>query len=159
MNRIIIAALSGLIFGTGLAISGGANPAVANNMFDVLGQWDPMLALVVASAIVVGVVSFRLILRRQAPLLAANFTLPTRTAVDKRLLIGASIFGVGWGMSGFCIGPALVSFPTAPGTAALFIAPFILGVLVYEKLIKPKVEGYDPHTKLATVPGTEIPDS
>ena len=118
-----------------------------------------MLVLVIASAIVVGVLSFRLILRRQAPILADKFSLPTRTAVDRHLLIGASIFGVGWGLSGFCIGPALVSFTTAPGIAALFIAPFLLGVLVHDKLIKPKVEGRALHTKLATVPGSEIPDS
>lgn len=156
MKRTITASLSGLIFGTGLAISGGANPVVANNMFDVFGQWDPMLALVVASAIVVGIVSFRLILRRQAPLLAAKFYLPTRTAVDKRLLIGAVIFGVGWGLSGFCIGPALVSFPAAPATTALFIVPFILGVLVYDKVIKRVVEGTAPQAGLVTESGADL---
>ena len=154
MNRIFIASLGGLIFGTGLAISGGANPIVDNNMFDVLGQWDPMLALVVASTIVVGMISFQLILRRKTPLLAAKFMLPTRIAVDKQLIIGASIFGVGWGLSGYCIGPALVSLTSAPGSSALFIVPFILGVLSYRLLMKSRVEGPAAGaTKLASEPG------
>jgi uncharacterized membrane protein YedE/YeeE len=104
MQRTISAGLIGLIFGTGIALSGMANPAKVLNFFDIAGSWDPSLALVMASALVVTAIGYRFVLMRDKPVVEARFHLPTGRKLDLPLVAGSAIFGVGWGISGFCPG-------------------------------------------------------
>ncbi len=108
---------AGLLFGGGLLVSGMANPAKVINFLDVLGHWDPSLAFVMSGAVVCTFVGYPLIQGRSKPLFASSFQLPTRRDIDKPLVLGALLFGVGWGASGYCPGPAWVSVAgLAPGT-------------------------------------------
>lgn len=121
---VIGALLSGLLFGLGLILSGMVDPAKVQNFLDIAGTWDPSLAFVMAGAIGVAAPGFWLVRRRAAPLSGSQFRVPPADApIDRRLVIGAAVFGIGWGLAGFCPGPALVSLPlAAPGTIALVSA-------------------------------------
>jgi uncharacterized membrane protein YedE/YeeE len=122
---ILVQFAAALIFGIGLVISGMANPAKVLNFLDVAGSWDPSLAFVMAGALVVTAIGYRLVLARPKPIFAPDFQLPTQRAIDARLILGAAIFGIGWGLAGFCPGPALTSLGLgAPGTLAF--APAML---------------------------------
>ncbi|NUH64985.1 YeeE/YedE family protein [Sulfitobacter sp. S0837] len=122
----LFALLSGLIFGLGLIVSGMANPAKVLNFLDVFGTWDPSLAFVMGGAIAVTAPGFALLFRnRQTPLFDSKFRVPTRTDLEPKLLTGAAIFGIGWGLGGFCPGPALTSLPVA-ATGTLIFVPFML---------------------------------
>lgn len=116
---------AGLIFGIGLVISGMANPAKVLNFLDIFGTWDPSLAFVMGGAILVTAPGFRLVTQRRTPLFADRFNLPTRSDLDRRLITGAAIFGVGWGLGGFCPGPAFTALPMA-ATGTLIFVPFML---------------------------------
>ncbi|WP_299869225.1 DUF6691 family protein [uncultured Roseobacter sp.] len=120
----------GLIFGIGIAISGMANPAKVTNFFDVAGIWDPSLAFVMGGALIVTFIGYRLVLRRSAPLLAPAFQLPTRADLDARLLLGSVVFGVGWGIAGFCPGGALPALGTGRIEVFVFVAALVCGILV-----------------------------
>ena len=109
METVLAALLSGLLFGAGLTISQMVNPAKVAGFLDVAGDWDPSLALVMGGALTVTAICYRLTMRRGAPLLASDFRLPTAEDVDARLIGGAALFGVGWGLAGFCPGPAIAS--------------------------------------------------
>ncbi|MGR3464956.1 DUF6691 family protein [Limimaricola sp.] len=123
----IFALLSGLIFGFGLIVSGMSDPAKVLNFLDLFGTWDPSLAFVMGGAIAVTAPGFAWLTRRRSrPLFDSAFRLPTRTDLDPRLLTGAAIFGVGWGLGGFCPGPALTALPIA-ATGTLIFVPFMLG--------------------------------
>lgn len=104
MLRLVSAFAIGLVFGTGILISGMGNPAKVINFFDIAGTWDPSLAFVMGGALTVAAIGYRLAFRMKAPLLATQFSLPTRTDLDLKLIGGSAIFGIGWGMSGFCPG-------------------------------------------------------
>ncbi|QXT38593.1 YeeE/YedE family protein [Gymnodinialimonas ceratoperidinii] len=122
----IFALLSGLIFGLGLIISGMADPAKVLNFLDLFGTWDPSLAFVMGGAIAVTAPGFaRLFRKRHAPMFDTEFRLPTRKDLEPTLLVGAAIFGVGWGLGGFCPGPALTALPMA-ATGTLIFVPFML---------------------------------
>ena len=109
--------LSGLVFGLGLVISGMANPAKVLNFLDLAGTWDPSLAFVMVGATLTAFVGYRLVWRRKAPVLDRTFDIPKNRAIDKPLLVGAALFGIGWGIGGFCPGPAFTALPLlAPGT-------------------------------------------
>lgn len=124
----------GLLFGLGLLVSGMADPAKVQNFLDLGGAWDPSLAFVMAGAVLTTALGYRLVLRRPRPLLAEAFQLPTRRAVDGRLLLGAALFGIGWGLGGFCPGPALVSLGlAAPGTLA-FLPAMLAGMALARRL-------------------------
>jgi uncharacterized membrane protein YedE/YeeE len=127
----IAALVSGAIFGLGLAVSGMINPAKVLAFLDVAGAWDPSLALVMAGALAVTVIGFRLILRRPAPLLDGEFHVPSRRAIDPALLGGAVLFGVGWGLVGFCPGPAIASLVFGSPKSFAFIAAMGLGAWFY----------------------------
>lgn len=119
---------AGLIFGIGLVVSGMADPAKVLNFLDLFGTWDPSLAFVMGGAVVVTFIGFRLVLRRPTPLFAQGFHLPTASRIDARLLSGAAIFGLGWGLGGFCPGPALTSLVlAAPGTL-VFVPAMLAGM-------------------------------
>ena len=111
--------IAGLIFGLGLLISGMANPAKVQNFLDLAGTFDPSWILVMFGAVLVTFIGYRFVLRRPRPLLAERFLVPTLKDIDGRLVIGAGLFGIGWGLSGFCPGPAITSLPLlAKGTLA-----------------------------------------
>jgi uncharacterized membrane protein YedE/YeeE len=118
----------GLLFGTGLVVSGMADPAKVLNFLDLFGTWDPSLAFVMGGAVVVAFVGYRLVLARDQPLAGGGFQLPTRRDIDAPLIAGPAIFGVGWGLGGFCPGPALAALGLgATGTLA-FVPAMILGM-------------------------------
>ena len=106
---VLTSLLSGLVFGLGLIISGMANPAKVLGFLDLAGAWDPSLALVMAGAIAVGFFAFLIAKRRTVSLIGAEMKLPTATHIDKRLVAGGTLFGMGWGIAGFCPGPGLVA--------------------------------------------------
>ncbi len=120
--------LSGLLFGLGLVLSGMADPAKVLNFLDLAGAWDPSLAFVMAGAVAVTMAGYRIVLRRPRPLLAPGFDLPTKRTVDRRVVLGPAVFGVGWGLAGFCPGPALTSLAlAAPGTL-IFVPAMLAGM-------------------------------
>ena len=137
MKQNLLALLAGLLFGLGLCVSDMASPAKVLNFLDVAGNWDPSLMLVMGGALGVTMVAFRLILKRQAPLFSADFKLPDGSNVDKRLLLGATLFGVGWGLIGYCPGPAITALGfglTYPAIAVVaMIAGFMAHRLIFER--------------------------
>ena len=117
----------GLVFGAGLVISGMADPAKVLNFLDLFGTWDPSLAFVMGGAVIVAFFGYRLVFTRPAPIVGF-YHLPTRNDIDSRLVAGAAIFGVGWGLSGFCPGPAITALGLGqPGTLA-FVPAMIVGM-------------------------------
>lgn len=122
--------LIGLIFGVGISMSGMANPAKVINFFDVAGSWDPSLALVMGSAVVVAFLGFRLVLARPSPVFETIFDVPTGRHIDVRLVAGSAVFGIGWGIAGFCPGGALPALGTLDPRVALFVVALIAGVLI-----------------------------
>jgi uncharacterized membrane protein YedE/YeeE len=131
MPRTLVALFAGMLFGLGLAISGMMNPAKVVGFLDVAGGWDPTLAFVMGGALLVTVPAFRLILGRPRPILADGFALPTKSALDGRLLGGAALFGVGWGLSGFCPGPAVAALVTGLTPVFAFVAAMMAGMVLY----------------------------
>ena len=127
----IAALLSGLVFGLGLLVSGMADPHKVLGFLDVAGAWDPSLALVMGGAIALGLPGFALARRRSRSLLGAPMQLPTRKAVDAPLLIGSALFGIGWGLAGYCPGPALLGTAAGMGSAAIFSAAMLAGMLLF----------------------------
>ena len=128
MLRITISFIAGLVFGLGLVIGGMANPAKVQNFLDLFGTFDPSLAFVMAGAVVVTFIGYRLVLREHAPLCGERFHLPTATEIDRRLIIGPALFGVGWGLSGFCPGPAITSLPLMAKGTLVFVPAMLVGV-------------------------------
>ena len=129
MHRTISAGLIGLVFGTGIALSGMANPAKVLNFFDIAGSWDPSLALVMASALVVTAIGYRLVLKRDKPIVEARFHLPTGRKLDLPLVAGSAMFGVGWGISGFCPGGAIPALGLGEPTAWIFVGTTLAGIV------------------------------
>ncbi|MBI2733079.1 MAG: YeeE/YedE family protein [Aquabacterium sp.] len=127
MIRLLICLLAGALFGLGLAVAQMTNPLKVQNFLDVAGSWDPSLAFVMGAAVLITLVMFRLVLKRDRPLLGDRFHLPTQLQVDRRLLIGAALFGVGWGMSGYCPGPALATLLSGNTEVLLFVPAMLLG--------------------------------
>ena len=120
--------LAGLLFGAGLALGGMTDPAVVLGFLDVAGDWNPSLIGVMGGAVVVTFVGYRLVLRGGRPLLAAWFARPARTRPDAALLAGAALFGVGWGLAGYCPGPALAALPSGWSGTALCVAGMLAGL-------------------------------
>lgn len=133
--RLVSTYLIGLIFGVGISISGMANPAKVLNFFDLAGTWDPSLILVMGGAVVVAFLGYRIVLHRPAPLIASRFHLPDNPRIDARLLGGAALFGVGWGIAGFCPGGALPALGTGRFEVFAFVAALIAGIFAAKGLI------------------------
>ena len=131
MSRTLVALLAGGLFGLGLAVSGMTNPAKVVGFLDVSGDWDPTLAFVMGGALLVTIPAFRLILGRPRPILAEGFALPKGSALDGRLLGGAALFGVGWGLSGFCPGPAVTALVTGLAPVFAFVAAMLVGMVLH----------------------------
>ena len=121
----------GLLFGLGLLVSGMADPAKVLGFLDVTGRWDPNLALVMAGAVAVSAAGYRLARRRGRPVLAPRLDVPARRDLDGRLIAGAAIFGLGWGLAGLCPGPALTILTVAPAEAVTFVAAMVAGMLLF----------------------------
>jgi len=133
--RLVSTYLIGLIFGVGISVSGMANPAKVLNFFDVAGTWDPSLILVMGGAVVVAFLGYRIVLRRPAPMIAPKFHLPDNPRIDARLLGGAAVFGLGWGIAGFCPGGALPALGTGRIEVLAFVAALIAGIFVAKGLM------------------------
>ena len=133
--RIIASLVTGFIFGIGLVISGMANPAKVQNFLDIAGSWDPSLAFVMGGAILVAMPAFFVAGRMSKPAFAEVFSLPTKQEIDGRLLTGAGIFGIGWGLIGLCPGPALVALTGSLKEIYIFV-PALLGGIILAKVVK-----------------------
>jgi uncharacterized membrane protein YedE/YeeE len=132
--QLFMALLAGLVFGLGLILSGMTNPAKVVGFLDLAGQWDPSLALVMAGAIAVSVVPFRLARNRSMALLGGPIRLPTATDIDRRLVLGSLAFGAGWGLAGYCPGPALASLLSGGTKPLIFVTAMLAGMAVFELL-------------------------
>ena len=130
----LTALLSGLIFGFGLILSGMANPAKVLGFLDLAGHWDPSLAFVMAGAIAVGTVAFFLARKRTVSFLGGAMPLPTARDIDRWLVTGSLLFGIGWGLGGFCPGPGLVALGMGEMKALVFVAAMIAGMVIFEVL-------------------------
>ena len=133
--RIVFALLAGVLMGLGLAISGMMNPAKVLGFLDLAGAWDPTLVLVMGGALATTWVGYRLAFKRPAPLFAPQFTLPTRRDIDTPLVVGAAVFGVGWGLVGFCPGPAIAALTSLRVEPFVFIAAMAVGMLFTKHIV------------------------
>lgn len=132
----IYALLAGLIFGFGLIVSGMANPEKVIGFLNIFGRWDPSLAFVLGGAIFVGVFSFKYIVKREKTLLGGSLHLSNEKSINKRLIFGSLIFGLGWGVAGFCPGPALVSLGMGSLKGAMFVIAMLAGMLAFKLVQK-----------------------
>ncbi len=130
-NHMIAAFVAGVIFAIGLGYSGMTQPAKVVGFLDLFGQWDPSLMFVMMGAIGSHLFAYRLIKKRTSPLLGGSFQIPSMKSLDGRLIAGAAIFGIGWGLGGFCPGPALASAFSGSSTVWLFLGAMILGMIIY----------------------------
>ena len=129
MRDVIAGVSTGFLFGLGLCLSQMTDPAVVQGFLDLAGAWDPTLVFVMAGGVAVTFFGYRFVLKRPRPLWAAKFSLPTATALDAPLLSGAAIFGVGWGLSGYCPGPAVVSLASGRRDVILFVIAMLAGMI------------------------------
>jgi uncharacterized membrane protein YedE/YeeE len=136
----LFALLAGLVFGVGLIVSGMANPAKVIAFLDVFGAWDPSLVFVMGGAIAVASIGFALAGRRTTALLGEPMALPSSRSIDRRLVLGSVAFGVGWGLAGFCPGPALVALGAGEAKAVVFVAAMLAGMLLFEWMQKTPME-------------------
>ena len=134
MNAVF-ALLSGLVFGLGLIGSGMTDPAKVKGFLDLFGAWDPSLALVMGGAIAVGAVAFAIARQRTVSWTGAHMEIPTSTVIDRRLLLGGVLFGTGWGIAGFCPGPALVAASSGSLAALGFVAAMLVGMALHDRLL------------------------
>ena len=128
----VFAFVAGLVFGLGLIVAGMVNPAKILGFLDIAGTWDPSLALVMVGAIAVGLVAFALARRRTMSALGLPMLLPSQRTVDARLVGGSLVFGIGWGLAGFCPGPAIVALGAGYAKAAVFVVAMLLGMGAFE---------------------------
>ncbi|EIJ47487.1 transmembrane protein [Herbaspirillum sp. GW103] len=132
--RMLAALVAGLLFGLGLIVSGMADPAKVLGFLDLAGHWDPSLALVMAGAIAIGMPAFTLARRRSRAWLDAPMQLPATRTIDRRLVLGSLLFGVGWGIAGICPGPALVLLGMASGKGLIFVLAMLAGMLLFGRI-------------------------
>ncbi len=132
MLLVLTSLLSGLVFGCGLIVSGMADPAKVLGFLDLAGAWDPSLALVMGGAVGVGLIAFFVAGRRSLSWLGAEMRLPTAREIDRRLVVGGLLFGVGWGVAGFCPGPAVVALGLGEPKALVFVAAMLVGMACFE---------------------------
>jgi uncharacterized protein len=130
--KMLVNLFAGALFGLGLTISGMVNPQKVIGFLDLAGNWDPTLAVVFSGALLVTIPAFRLIFKRPHPVLADEFELPTNKDVDARLLAGSAIFGVGWGLGGFCPGPAVTALASGLTPVFVFVAAMVAGMAFYK---------------------------
>ena len=127
--------ISGLVFGIGLILAGMADPLKVKGFLDLAGAWNPGLGLVMGGAIALGIVAFALAKRRELSWTGAPIEIPTNRSIDTRLILGGVLFGAGWGIGGFCPGPALVALGSGMGAAGIFVAAMLVGMVVHDKFM------------------------
>ncbi len=132
----LMALLIGVLFGLGLAVSGMISPAKVIGFLDISGQWDPTLAFVMGGAVLVAMPAFWAAKKARKPLLAAEFRLPTRKDIDGKLLLGAAVFGIGWGLAGFCPGPAIAALSSLQWPVLGFVVAMLAGQWLADQLNK-----------------------
>ncbi len=131
MTRMLSALVGGAIFGAGLVIGGMTQPSKVVGFLDLFGNWDASLAFVMAGAVGVNALAYRWVLKRPGPLFAGRFAIPERHEIDRRLIGGAILFGIGWGLAGYCPGPAVTSILSGHLAAPVFIVGMLAGMIVY----------------------------
>ncbi len=136
--RELMALLSGLVFGLGLILGGMTDPGKVKGFLDVAGAWDPSLALVMGGAIAVGVFAFAAARRRSRSWSGDRMDIPTSRVIDARLIAGGVLFGAGWGLGGFCPGPALVAMSAGLGSAAVFVIAMLAGMALHDRFLQPR---------------------
>lgn len=136
MKRNAFALLAGLVFGAGLVVSGMSNPNKVLNFLDLLGPWDASLLVVMAVAVPVSAIGFRRAWRRKAPVCGVEFQNPTNRIIDRNLVLGAALFGIGWGLAGYCPGPAVTALAIVPGEAIIFILAMLAGSFAFSVVRK-----------------------
>lgn len=138
MNRNVLqmaaALASGAVFGLGLSLSGMLNPARVQGFLDIFGVWDPSLAFVLGGAVLVAFVGFRIMDRMQRPILSETFHVPKNRKIDAPLIIGSALFGIGWGLGGFCPGPAVASMSVGLTKSFVFVAAMIVGMTLHDRV-------------------------
>jgi uncharacterized membrane protein YedE/YeeE len=139
--RTAINALAGLIFGLGLLISGMANPAKVQNFLDLAGTFDPSLIFVMGGAVVVAFLGYGVVIKRPRPVLVERFSLPRAKDIDGRVVLGSALFGIGWGLSGFCPGPAVTSLPLHAKGTLIFVPAMLIGIGLARFLIQTRPSG------------------
>ena len=127
----IVSLVAGLVFGIGLVLSGMTRPDKVIGFLDVTGAWDPSLAFVMGGGVLVYAIAWQVVRRWRTPLVAPVFALPTRRDIDGRLVAGAALFGLGWGIGGYCPGPALVSLPSGQPSVIVFVVAMVLGMQLF----------------------------
>ena len=127
--------ISGLVFGIGLILAGMADPLKVKGFLDLAGAWDPSLALVMGGAIALGIVAFALAKRRELSWTGTPIEIPTNRSIDTRLILGGVLFGAGWGIGGFCPGPALVALGSGMGAAGIFVVAMLVGMVLHDKFM------------------------
>lgn len=163
MNSALTAFITGFIFATGLALSGMTQPGKVTAFLDLAGNWDPSLAFVMMGAIATHAVLYRVIRRRSTPLFAATFSVPTRSDLDSRLIGGAALFGIGWGLGGFCPGPAVTSLASGQLSVIIFVASMLAGMFLYKFVDttwtqpSPISSQRDPRVVVPTIPAFQGP--
>jgi uncharacterized membrane protein YedE/YeeE len=133
MRRIFSSFSAGILFGAALTISQMVNPRKVTDFLDFLGNWDPSLAFVMGGALAVTALGYRLVLRRPHPLFVSEFRLPAGQRIDARLIGGAALFGVGWGLAGFCPGPAVASLGYGMWQSVVFVSAMLVGMLLWDR--------------------------
>lgn len=136
--KALVAFLAGVLFSVGLVVSGMTQPGKVIGFLDFFGDWDPSLAFVMGGAVAVNALLYRFTMRRERPVLDVDFHVPNRTDIEPRLVAGGVLFGVGWGLMGYCPGPALASAPSGALSALYFVAAMIAGILLHEALLGQK---------------------
>jgi uncharacterized membrane protein YedE/YeeE len=151
MGQSLVALAAGLLFGAGLIVSGMTRPGKVIAFLDVFGAWDASLMFVMIGAIAVHFVAYRIVSGRTSPLLAQGFSIPTRRDIDAKLLLGALVFGAGWGLGGYCPGPAVTSLASGSGGVFVFVAAMLAGLFGTAKLesaiARAKVRASEPHDR------------
>ncbi len=130
--QVLMALLTGLVFGVGLIISGMTDPSKVIGFLDLAGKWDPSLAFVMGGAILIGVFAYRFATTRSLAILGGSMQLPTNRRIDRRLLLGATAFGAGWGLAGYCPGPVLASLATGGSKPLIFTIAMLAGMVIFE---------------------------
>lgn len=143
MKQSMIALIAGIIFGLGLSISQMTDSARVLGFLNITGVWDPTLMFVLGGAVGVTVIAFRFILRRPQPFIAPKFQLPTNNSLDRQLLIGSGLFGIGWGIAGYCPGPGVTSLVQGSGNSFLFMFALIGGILAHRFIANASLRGIE----------------
>lgn len=145
---LVFALTSGLLFGLGLIAGGMTDPSKVKGFLDLFGAWDPSLAFVMGGAIAVGVFAFAAAKRRATSWTGAHMEIPANTVIDSRLLVGGALFGTGWGIAGFCPGPAIVAAGAGSAAALVFVAAMLAGMVLHDRwLIAPRAPATPPSAR------------